>query len=125
MDFNSKQFKDLRSKWYKKLREKGFEDVELNNGDLKLYHADYFALKNDPTTIEAKEDYYRYAGQFLHDYKFASKLEQSIWQHHSDGKGIRQILILVRKQGFKTYRDEVHNLLKELIKVFKDHVRAK
>lgn len=125
MDYTSKQFKELKAQWYKKLKDKGFKDAELNNGDLRLYHADYFALKNEPTIFEAKETYYRFAGQFLHSHKFNSKLEQAIWEHHSEGHGVRQILVFVRKKGFKTYRDEVHNLLKELIKVFKDHVRQK
>lgn len=113
--FKTKEFKALQDKWYKILAQKDFEDIEKNEHSLKLWHADYFAdaRRNDENVIQAKQEYYRLAGQFLFEYKFKNPMEKRIWQLHSDGKSIREIERTLTK-GYKTYKDHIHRILQAL-----------
>lgn len=111
--FRAKSFLELKKQWYQRLEEEGFEDIERAEHALKLYHSDYFAdsRRNDSSVIEAKETYYRVAGQFLNDHKFKNKWERMVWAMHAEGKGIREIAASIKRPGLK---DKIHITLNRL-----------
>lgn len=101
--FKTKEFLELQAKWYEKLKKDKFNDIERNETTLHLSHAGYFSdlrkNPNHPDVIEAKQNYYRLAGQFTHEHKFKSRRQKRIWQLHADGKSVRQIAEILKKQG--------------------------
>jgi 23S rRNA A2030 N6-methylase RlmJ len=123
MDLHSKEFKKLRDKWYKRLKDSGFVDIENKNGELLTSHADYFRYRQKmlgSTTFEVKEEYYRLARQFLSDHKFADKREMLIWEYHSEGKSIREIVRRLKARGHTAYKDLVSNTVKELSQLMRE-----
>lgn len=129
--FKTKQFKELENRWYKKLLEKGFKDIEqrdskgksldrLKTGPLEnvvnLYSVEQFQIK---------EEYYRVAGQFLHEHKFKTNTEKLIWKHHSDGVSIRNIIKFLKKKGVTAYKDLVQGIINRLAEEMKTHARKK
>lgn len=114
--YKTNDFKALKAAWDKRLKKSGFEDIETVNGELKTYHTSLFNDAGDATLREAKEDYYRHAGYFLNDHKFASELERKIWELHADGYGIRQIVTTLNKRGYHVYKDKIHKILQPLTK---------
>ncbi len=110
-----KDFKKLQALWDKKLADSGFVDAESRNGSLKDYHS--FRLQKtdrsclDPVSLEAKESYYRFAGQFLHSHTFGSEVERTIWTLHGEGLSVRNI---GKHLGMPTMT--VHHKLARLVK---------
>lgn len=89
--YNTKEFLELNAKWSKKLEKSGFEDIEYPNGTLKLWTSYFFKTRYKENVYEAKEEYYRLANQFLHDYKFKTALDKKIWKYHASGMSQRLI----------------------------------
>jgi hypothetical protein len=127
--FKTKEFKDLQKIWNKKLERSGFEDIErkdsvgARSGRLKTH-----ALKNivDNYTAEefaVKEEYYRLAGQFLHEYKFKSDKDKTIWRMHSEGISYLDIIKALKKKGVTAYKDLVQKTIERLAEEMKNHVR--
>lgn len=125
---NSKQFEKLRQKWYSKLKKDGFDDIEDSSGNIKnLHKSKFLPSKHKGTSYEgiklrndAKQEYYRFAEQFLHDYPFDTKLEQLIWQYHSEGIGYRHIPAELKKHRFTMGHDSVRKKIDELKKIMLD-----
>ena len=121
---NSKKFKALQSQWYKKLKKSGFEDIENSKGDLKKYESATWNRNTKHTTEErvesrkAKADYYRIAGQFLHDYLFETALDKKIWTLHSIGKSYRVIADGEKDINYKYVYRTVLRLKKEMRKFY-------
>lgn len=84
MDRNSKEFKKLQETWDNKLKRSGFQDIEQRDGHLKTWSTQ-FVLDHSDSQIEAKQEYYRAAGHFLHEYKFTHPAERRIWELHCAG----------------------------------------
>lgn len=124
MNSKGKEFQALQKKWYKKLKQDGFEDCEQTDGHLKLWSGHYFKSKfKHPGDLEfqkAKQDYYRRASQFLHEYKFPDPRTRRIWELHADGVSIRAIVETLKKEGYRAYKDVVHAVIKELCKSMKE-----
>lgn len=116
MDRNSPEFKKLQAEWNKKLAASGFEDIEDSNGQLKGKWSGDSDIRNKYTelTYAAKERYYQLAGQFLNDYPFKTEKDRIIWEMHSEGISIRDIVKALKKRRFKVYRHLVHSRLKFL-----------
>jgi hypothetical protein len=114
MDNKSKEFLKLQEKWYKKLKSDGFEDIEQDEEHLTVWHTHLFNQNYDDVKFQAKEDYYRAAGHFLHDYPFKNKKERLIWQLHSEGISIRHIVKKLKSLSFNAYRREVHEVVMKL-----------
>lgn len=112
-----KTLAELQSKWYKRLQKDGFKDIEKPDGSLKM-DAHYNVMYNyrNQTVYDAKERYYQLASQFLHDHKFSSRLEKIIWEHHTHGIGIVNIVKEAKRKGLQTYKREVHETLQRLTK---------
>ena len=123
MDRNSKEYKTLVAKWEKKLEESGLENIEQPDGNLKLWASQFFKVRYDATVFEAKEQYYRLAGQFLNDYRFEDKLDKQIWKMHAEGMSIRTIVKLRRKGNKAINRNSIHRRLQELTKTMLEQTR--
>lgn len=120
MNPNSKEFKKLKNKWYKKLEESGFDDIEYtgeSDGVLQTFDS-YKARKMlkdwSAVTLEGTEEYFRLARQFLHSHQFEDVREKLIWEAHSEGVGIREIIKIVKGRGYSAYRDLIQRVLKKL-----------
>jgi hypothetical protein len=114
MDLKSKEFEKLQAEWDAKLKKSGFDDKERRDGCLKFYDSDYFTSNitgADPVYYKSKEEYYRMAGKFLYDNKFKSQQDKIIWEQHAEGKSIREIVKILRKKGFKSYKRKVHETI--------------
>lgn len=107
-------FKQLQAEWYQKIANSGFQEIEQPDGNLKLWASTFFKVRYQENVFRAKEEYYRLAGQFLNDYKFESKFEHRVWELHTEGVSIRNITLIMKKQGFKTYKRMVHETIGRL-----------
>lgn len=112
--FRTPEFLELKNKWYKKLEDKGFKDVEQDEDHLKQWHSSYFKHPSHVISFEAKEEYYRLAGQFTYEHKFKNKTESFIWQQHSDGVTMPKIVDKFRKKGIKINLAKVHGIIHRL-----------
>lgn len=118
--WESKDFKDLQSQWNDKLKDDGFEDIEQDDGNLKRWDSVFFKINQNDVQFEAKETYYRLAGNFLYEHKFANELERTIWKMHSTGESLRHITKALEKslpEPITQYK--VYETLKPLIKLMK------
>ena len=91
MKLSPAKFKALQAEWDKKLADSGFEDIERREDDnLKRYHSmDFFNHGNrHPDRQNGKEEYYRLAGQFLYEHKFANEDQHALWKMHCEGKTV-------------------------------------
>lgn len=108
----------LQKVWDERLANAGFEDIEQReDGNLKSWASSHFASpsSHNPTAFQAKEEYYRLAGQFLYDYTFASPLERAIWKYHSEGVSVYKIPQLLKKKGVKVpKRSRIHQIIQKL-----------
>jgi hypothetical protein len=111
---NPDEFKKLQAKWDKKLADDGFFDIEQRDGNLKVWASHLHKVHYNETLYRAKEDYYRLAGQFLHDHKFDSRLERAVWELHSTGVGMREIVVMLKKRRMKIYKWKVQQIVKKL-----------
>lgn len=118
MHNQSKKFLEIQAKWYAKINKPGvYEDIEQPDGNLKTWATTVGKSYSEKNVREAKEEYYRMAGQFLYDYKFASATEKFVWKHHSSGVSIRSIVGLFAKKGVKTNPKAVHGIVQRLAKL--------
>lgn len=135
----------LQSKWYAKLSKKcltcGGEitvsktgqkeckacddvpgtDIETDEDNLKLWSTRFFA-RHSHEQIQAKQAYYQMAENFLNEYKFETKRDQIIWEYHSNGISVRDIVKVLRKVrieiGRQTVWDAVNRLRKKMYDMY-------
>lgn len=124
------EYKKLQKKWYKKLKEtksseypNGFNDIERNEDLLKdwaLKFGDDRRLGNtSQITRDAKQQYYQLANQFLNEHAFDSNKEKTIWEYHSNGLSIRNIVKTLKKVRIRTHKNAVHAIIAKLRKIMK------
>lgn len=116
MNQNSNEFKKLQADWYKKIKDKGFNDIEQEDGMLKSWHSSLFSKNYNVITHEAKEEYYRLAGIFLQHNKFKDAKERYIWERHSSGVSIRNIVKELKAKKIKAYKVLVLKIIQRLSK---------
>jgi hypothetical protein len=121
MDQNSSEFKALQKKWYTKLKKSGFEDHEDIHGHLKCDGSENLRRRSkDPNRIgkeplfTSRVEYYRLAGQFYWEHKFADDVEKRIWERHKEGISIRDIVKAMRSSKLKIHRRMVHETIQRL-----------
>ncbi len=114
MPFKNKLFKDLQAEWYKVLKDSGFKDIEQDEDNLKRWDSHHFKAQTTPTAFQTKQDYYRLAGQFLHDYTFEEEWHTKAWEYHVEGLSTRDIVRTMKSQGYALSRDKIFRLIKEL-----------
>lgn len=120
------EFELLQDEWYKKIAEtpdkdgNKFVDIEKNETQLNTYtYTIYMDDYHNEITRKAKTDYYLMAYRFLESYKFNSdlelpgasdltvrflkkykhnpKIDQIIWEYHSNGLSVREIAYTLNK----------------------------
>lgn len=88
------EYDKLRAYWYEVLKQQGFDDIEADDENLKVWSSK-FTRKKSLDTMQAKEEYYRMATNFLREYKFKSRLERIIWEYHTNAISVRDIAKLL------------------------------
>jgi hypothetical protein len=116
VDRHSKEFKQLQAKWYGKLKKAKFDDIEENEDTLKEWASNTFRNKFDATKYQARLNYYRLAGHFLHEYEFDSDKERAIWELHAEGLSRPKVLKQLKSRNFKTYSRQVQEIIEKLEK---------
>lgn len=130
---SSSKFNQLQAKWYKKLEKEGFKDIEQDENKLKRWDSHYFIAQYtssgekktgtshtefDTSRFTAKQEYYRLAGEFLHNYHFDSEVDRKIWELYAEGQTAMQIYeTLKTSKKTKVYRDMVYKTIKRLSKI--------
>lgn len=141
MKIKSKEFNDLKAKWYKKLSDKGFNDIEHDEDNLKNLSTNRFMrgrvgnknrdkmgggdYVNHEVSYQAVETYYQLAGQFLHEHKFDTVRERKIWEMHANGEPATLIATKVRTGKFKANKDSVAKTIRTLADVMLKTVRGR
>jgi len=86
-----------RAIWYAKLKEDGFEDIEQDEDNLKVWSS-YFSRKAQSREfMESKTTYYYLATKFLDEYEFETPLDKSIWTYHEAAVSVRDIAKILAK----------------------------
>lgn len=99
MNKQNPEFKKLQQKWYDKLAKSGFDDIE-SEGQIVVWSSE-FAKKRTLRRFESQKEYYRLASIFLNEYTFETAADRFFWEHHADGKTIREIESLSKKRKYK------------------------
>jgi hypothetical protein len=115
--YSSKEFQKLQAKWYKKIADAGHEEIEQPDGNLKVWASSFFVVHHDPVIYAAKEEYYRLAGQFLHDFVFANNIEKQIWAWHSEAVGVDDMHGRLKKKGITVGRNRIHSIVTRLARI--------
>lgn len=110
MSQGDRDFEELKAYWYQKLKDSGFKDAENSRGFLKDRHVDKFAKDHTKQEYEEKENYFRYAGQLLHDYEFPNSFEKRVWELHCTGLSLREIAFQLRNRGNQVNKDNVQKI---------------
>lgn len=116
----SKDLKELTKTWYKKLEDSGFNDIEQEDSVLKHHHGPWFHMMydKDPNAVKHKVRYYRLAGFFLNEHKFAKLIHKAIWEYHAQGLGCREISsILEEKHKITIKKTAVNDITKALSRI--------
>lgn len=118
------EYDALRALWYEKLKEEGFEDIESDDKNLKIWSTTFF--KNHTLEVwQAKAAYYSMADKFLNDHKFSSELERTIWEYHANAVSVRDISSILKKTGLtRMGRQTVHNTIQRLENIMKKYYLA-
>jgi hypothetical protein len=106
-------FKQLQAKWYKKLKDSGFEDAESSESHLKKWSNCFTREVQTDEQLLAKREYYRMAENFLTTYKFKTRLDQVIWDYHSNGMSARNIAATLNEVKIRS-KSAVHLVIKRL-----------
>jgi hypothetical protein len=92
---NKTEYEKLRDVWYAKLAKSGFVDAEQDEEYLKQGSSARAYLQRP--TWRHQVEYYQMATDMLNTYKFASKVEQVIWEYHANGISTRDIATTLNK----------------------------
>ena len=113
-------FKDLQQEWREKLKASGFRDEEsagfLRSGWRrdKEYRAAVSQGDGErraamgAAVMGERQEYYRRAGIFLHNYPFRSDVMKRVWRMHTEGRfpsGIAKAVFKSRAYVKSTIRD--------------------
>ncbi len=124
MTKQQQQLKKLQKIWYAKLKKLEFDDIEETDIDsLKNWTssrnykgAQEGELYGSRTVVrEAKEEYYRMAGHFTHEYKFSNENEKNIWILHSEGLSLRDIAAKIESKKYKANKDTIGKIIGLLV----------
>lgn len=100
--FQSPEFKKLFKEWNDKLEKDGFvdaEDFSLPRPALKAWHNLKFKGLTQEE-IKESEQYYEMALQVLRYCEFENETFRVIWELHTKGQSIREIVKVINLKGF-------------------------
>lgn len=121
--YNDPAFIKLQKEWYKKLADSGFKDIEEFDevrgsaaiSFLKRSCKDLAKKYNDTTFF-----YYQLCRDFLSHGFFLSKIDHKIWQLHSEGVSIREILKELQQDSTLNFPHSIFWIFTRLNKLKKD-----
>ncbi len=123
MNPNSKEFKALQAEWDKKLADSGFEDAE-KDGYLKVWSRHIFGQQTDGSYYheklpyyKAKEKYFEMAVHFLNDHTFKDILDKFIWERHSEGGSMMEIVAELKTKDIHYSKSGIHKIVARLAKL--------
>lgn len=117
MTQNDNDLQALQKIWYQKLKESGFKDIENTNDvqrRLIIWDSLHFQTHYSPEEFYEKQEYFRRASLFLHDYRFKNKIEKTIWDLHSEGCSLRSISTRLLSLRVKMNKDTVNKIIVRL-----------
>lgn len=106
--------KALQAEWYAKLKAEGFKDIEQDEDNLIRWDSHHFQQQSNPTDFETKAEYYRVAGQLLHEHEFESEWEKLVWEMHSAGLSTPKIITELKARKLTFYKERVYGTIKKL-----------
>lgn len=121
--FDNPEFRKLAKLWDEKLKNSGFEDIErrgqvdVNEYFLKNYTSKDISQNLSPDRAvynEYKQNYFRLAGFFLHDYSFTNSTDKLIWDLHAQGKSMRRISRILKSAGIHKATTQVKEIIHRL-----------
>jgi hypothetical protein len=132
---SKESYEEQRRVWYRKLKKEGFEDIEANDYDLRspsyrFAHMDRrakYTMEQAKIQWAAKQEYYYLANHFLNEHEFENNRERNIWEYHSNGVSIRDIVIVLNKLPGrkKVNRDTIWKIIRKLSKLMKEQYLKK
>lgn len=111
--YKTKAFEKENKKWQRKLLKDGFNDIEQDEHNLRVWSSQ-FSRKKSLDTYKAKEEYYYMCTQFLNDHIFLTNLDRIIWEYHAEAISARNIAKLLAKVRIKMYHEQVWRVVKRL-----------
>jgi len=90
------EFKKLQEDWYKKLEDSGFQDIETRYLTSWPNSSDFYSTL-DPEEMQARAAYYDMATRLSNDFTWKSELEHTIWDYHTNGMSMRDIVRTLNK----------------------------
>lgn len=109
-------YKTQKAYWYEKLKKDGFVDIEHDEWSLRSYSTEFNQRnpnRNPTVQIAAKLDYYIMAEHFLNDYKFSSAKERAVWEYHTNGVQLNDIVKTLKEVKLKTSRTAVWLIIRK------------
>lgn len=85
----------LKTVWYRKLERAGFRDIETGSEHDGLLRTDKRIDPEKLSEYEAQAEYYRLAGQYLHEATFEAPFDRDVWERHAEGMSVRNIVDLL------------------------------
>lgn len=105
----------IKSVWYKKLKDEGFKDIEHDDNSINASSLSRSFKWKDPELRQIVQDYYAMAYHFLNEHAFTNELEKVMWEYHTNGLSIRNIVKLLNQvSSEKTNRIKVWKIIKKL-----------
>lgn len=88
------------------LKADGFNDIENKKGELKRseYKKSRKCEWDHEFLVEAKREYFTWAGEFASWFAFSNQFDKTIWSLHAEGWTTREIESLVHKDHTTVFR---------------------
>lgn len=113
------EYERIRDVWYKKLKDSGFEDIEQPGGSINSGVPRSMNFQEEDLR-QITQDYYCMAYHFLNSYEFDSELERVIWDYHTNGLSLRNIVKLLKQTKVsKASKDKVWRIVSRLENIMK------
>lgn len=107
------EFSSLYRTWEAKLVQSGFKDIECRAKDQSGHVHPFFMINGSSATFQQHyssdvEDYYRFAGHFLHEFDFKkafgndAELYELLFYWHSNAVSLRKMLVLLQGKVLNT-----------------------
>lgn len=109
MEFWKKpSFLALQKAWYQRLKDDGFSDIEHPSGtSLKRPTGADSKYRQDTTTREGKEAYFRLMAHLVNQEKFVKEIDQVVMTLHANGAKIVDIQSALEKIGLTRTRGAI------------------
>ena len=117
------EYEKQKAVWYAKLKAEGFDDIEQDEDNLKIWTSHFFKRKSNIDLIESKIEYSHMTTSFLHEYTFKTELDKIIWTYHNEAISVRDIAKLLAEAKIAnvshvTIWNTVERLIEEMKKMY-------